>query len=58
MFACSFVIVPTRSSIIQSYLMIEGSKIIKAENAEEFAKKLNDKVDHFLNRFYPDKKKK
>ena len=47
-FICGFT--PTKKSLIESYLIIEGQKIITSENADKFFKKLDEKSDEIINR--------
>lgn len=39
---------PSKKDLIQSYLMIEGTKIIKAENGELAAKEILKRIDRFI----------
>lgn len=41
-------LVPRQNDIVKAYLMIEGSKIITADNAEEASKEIIKKVDIVL----------
>ena len=47
-FICGFT--PTKKSLIESYLIIEGQKIITSENADKFFQKLDEKSDEIINR--------
>lgn len=47
-FICGFT--PTKKSLTESYLIIEGQKIITSENADKFFQKLDEKSDEIINR--------
>ena len=40
--------IPTKRDIIEAYIMVEGSKVANAENVEDAAKNVSDKLDKLI----------
>lgn len=41
--------IPTQTSLMKAYLMLEGNKIVNAENSTKFANEVGNKVDNLIN---------
>jgi hypothetical protein len=58
---CFFVfgfLIPNQNNIIKAYLIVEGSKIITAENAEHTSTEIVNRIDVLMNTFSPENKQK
>ena len=47
-------LVPSQNNIIKAYLMVEGSKVITADNATEASSEIVKRVDILMNAFLPE----